>query len=99
MAKKPRIRFVIHRSSLLTKIAVIAMLVATTAAALALTLGIREAKALYNAYREKAAQLEQDNAELTEDIQKVDSVEGQKEIAGEELGLVDPNTVIYIPEN
>lgn len=99
MAQKPRFRFVIYRSSLLTKTVVIAMLIATTVATLALTLGIRKAVALYESYQGEAAQLEQKNAELVEDIEKADSVEGQKEIAGEELDLVDPDTVVYIPGN
>ena len=99
MTQKPRLRFVIHRSSLFTKCIVIAMLIATTVASLTLVIGIRKGKALYQFLTNWAVTLEQEQAELEEDIPKADSVEGQKEIANEELGLVDPNTVIITPEN
>ena len=50
------------------------------------------------AQKEAAAALEQENADLQEKIDKVDSVEGVRDIAREELGLVDPDTIVIQPE-
>ena len=97
--KAPRFRLVFHRSSLLTKIVVLVALVVTTAVLLTLTLGIRSARRAEAESRAQAAQLERENEELAENIQQSGSVENHKQIAEEELGLVDPNTVIFIPEN
>lgn len=97
--KAPRFRLVLHRSSLLTKIVVLVALVVTTAVLLTLTLGIRSARKAEAESRAQAAQLERENEELAENIQQSGSVENHKQIAEEELGLVDPNTVIFIPEN
>lgn len=97
--KAPQFRLVLHRSSLLTKIVVLVALVVTTAVLLTLTLGIRSARKAEAESRAQAAQLERENEELAENIQQSGSVENHKQIAEEELGLVDPNTVIFIPEN
>ena len=56
-----RIRLVYRRSSLLTKCVVLATLAVTTAVLLALTIGIRSAKAAEEASRSQAAALEQEN--------------------------------------
>lgn len=94
-----RYRLVYRRSSLLTKCVVLATLIVTTAVLLGLTVGIRNARRAEAESRAQAAQLERENAALEENIQQADSVESHKQIAEQELGLVDPNTVIFIPEN
>ncbi len=94
-----RIRLVYQRSSVLTKCVVLAAIVASTIALLTLRLAINHTKAKEDALRQEAAALEQANAELAQDIEKVDTIDGMKEVAEEELGLVDPDTVIFIPEN
>ena len=52
---------------------------------------IRELKAA-------AAAPEQDNRELEEKIDNLGSVQSDREIAREELGLVDPATIVIQPE-
>ena len=47
---------------------------------------------------EEAAALEQENRELQEKINALGSVQSVQDIAREELGLVDPNTVMIQPE-
>lgn len=47
--------------------------------------------------RDKAAGLEHANAELVEKTDELGSVKSVEDIAKEELGLVDPNTVIIDP--
>lgn len=95
-----RIRLVYCRTSTPVKLMILAALVASTVALLALTIGIRNAKAELEASRAEAAALEQQNAEIQKDIDGIGSVEGDKEAAEEELGLVDPDTVIFVtPDN
>ena len=50
-----------------------------------------------DALQDKAAALEQDNADLQEKIDKIGSVEGIQEIAKDELGLADPDTILINP--
>ena len=47
--------------------------------------------------KDQAAALEQDNADLQDKIDLVGSVEGIQQIAQDELGLADPDTVIIRP--
>ena len=95
----PRIRLVIQRSSLLTKAVVLTTLVVCTAMLLTLTIGIRAARYAEEKNREAAAALEQENSMLEDKINSIGSVEGDKQIAQDELGLVDPNAVVFTPEN
>ena len=95
----PRIRLVIQRSSLLTKAVVLTTLVVCTAMLLTLTIGIRAARNAEEKNREAAAALEQENSMLEDKINSVGSVAGDKQIAQDELGLVDPNAVVFTPEN
>ena len=49
--------------------------------------------------REEASALEYANTELVEKTENLGSVQSVREIAQEELGLVDPNTVILDPQS
>ena len=90
-----RIRIVYRHSPLLLKCVLLAAIIFSTVALIALRVGIMDFHAQTNDLRNQAAQMEQENQELSEDIQNKDSVEGIKDIAGKELGLVDPTTVIF----
>lgn len=48
--------------------------------------------------QDQAACLEAENAQLQEDIEQVDSIQGIVEIAEEELGLVQPDAVFFVEE-
>ena len=94
--KKFRVEF--RSSSNLLKIVVAVLIVFSTAALLALGWmhsGLRERT---QAQKDAAAALEQENRDLQEKINDVDSVQGVQDIAREELGLVDPNTIVIQPE-
>lgn len=103
MAKKTnpfrRIRPVFLRSSLLTKCVVLVALIATTVALLALTAGIRSAQASTAANRAKADILLPENQDLQNKCDSMGSVEGNKALAEEYFGLVDPDTVVITPVN
>ncbi len=93
-----RIRLVYQRSSILVKCIVLAAIILSTVALLTLRIAITQENAREEELRKQAAALEQENNKLNEDIEKVDTIEGMKDIAENELGLVDPNTIIFIPE-
>ena len=48
---------------------------------------------------EQAAELEHDNADLKEKTEELGTSSSIKEIAREELGLVDPDTVLITPNS
>lgn len=93
-----RIRLVYRRSRLLTKAVVLAAIVLSTAALLTLRFAIQDAREQTEAYRVQAAELEQENDCLEQYIEELGSVQSVERIARQELGLVDPDTVVFIPE-
>lgn len=48
--------------------------------------------------RTQAAAMEQENAALTERIEALGTVESYRQIAAEQLGLVDPETIVFESE-
>lgn len=99
MAKKKsllsRVRLVYRHSPLLLKCAVLVTIVLSTAALTILRVGIGQYQDQTMWARAQAAQIEQENRELEENLQQLGTVESVKRIAQEELGLVDPDTVFY----
>ena len=81
------------------KVALIALILCSMAALVALTWIrgsiLREAQAL----QEQAADLEYENQELDRKIDDLGSLESAAEIAQEELGLADPDTVVVDPNS
>ena len=94
-----RIRLVYKRSSNVTKIVVLCAIVICTAALLILGGAIRDAEARTDALRAQASRLEQENNRLSSLIDSLGTVAGIEQIAREELGLVDPDSVIITPSN
>lgn len=92
------IRLVFHRSSPKLKILVLVTLAVCTIALLSLSIGITVTKANIEAQRQEAAGLEQENASLSEDIREFGTIKSIKELARKLFGLVDPDTVIFSPE-
>ena len=93
-----RIRLVYRRSSTLVKCAAVAALVVCTIALLTLRHAILEAEQRTEEARKDAAALEQENKELQHSISNLGTVQSVVELAGKLLGLVDPDTVIFLPE-
>lgn len=93
-----RIRLKNRRSSTLLKCIVLVTLIVCTAALLALRISIQNTNAEQEALRQEAIALEQKNQELSEDISQLGTVESIKKIASRILGLVDPDTVVFLPE-
>ena len=93
------VRLVRARSSKLAKVAVCLAIVLSTVALLALHAVTLDAKAQAEALKEQAQKLEQENDRLESNIDNLGSLEGAEQIAKDELGMVDPDTVIIEPEN
>ena len=93
------VKLVYKRSSNATKIVVLCAIVICTAALLILGGAIRDAQARTDALRVQASRLEQENNRLSALIDSLGTVAGIEQIAREELGLVDPDSVIITPSN
>ena len=93
-----KIRLVYRRSSTLVKCVVLAALVLSTLALVVLRLAIQDAKNQLEQQRDQAAALEQNNRELNQAISQLGTVQSVEDLAEKLLGLVDPDTVIFQPE-
>ena len=80
------------------KILVILLVVFSMAALIALGWVQYRVSSQTEQLRDKAAQLEQSNADLKAKIADLGSVASVEEIAREELGLVRPDTILIKPE-
>ena len=94
-----RIRLVYRRSSLLLKCVVLVTIVLSTVALVALRLSIMDAQKQAAQLRAQAAALEQENDLLEKHIAELGTVGSVKRIASQELGLVDPDSIIFTPSN
>ena len=78
---------------------VLAAIVLSTAALLILRISIQSAQDRQALLQQQAAQLEQENRELTQYIAELGTIESVKRIATQELGLVDPDSLFFTPDN
>ena len=86
------------RSRKLTVIMLVIAILLSMGALTALHLSMASLKNRTEDLRKEATRLEAENEELLEDIDQVDSIHGIVEIAEEELGLVQPDTVFFQTE-
>lgn len=94
-----RFRLVCKRSKPLTKVVVLCAIVLSMATLLVIRQQLLDTQALKDSLGDKAAQLEQENGQLEDKIDKLGSVDSVEQIAKDELDLVDPDSVIFQPEN
>ena len=92
-------KFKIKPSSRRTVLAISIALAIALTALLVLHSVATDYQAKAEQWRAQAQQLEQENQALEDKIDNLGTLEGIKDIAKEELGLVDPDTVIITPEN
>ena len=93
-----KVKIVFCKSNTLTKTVVLSAIALSMAALLALNLTISIAEARTDELTDQAAQLEQENKQLEENISDLGSADSVGKIAEDELGLVDPDTVVIEPE-
>ena len=96
--RKPRRRLVVRSGSPALKIVMTVLIVFSMAALTALAWVRGSIRSQVEDLRQEAAALEQENRELQEKINALGSVQSVQDIAREELGLVDPNTIMIQPE-
>ena len=95
MAKRP-VKLVFRSNPLIAAVVVVAAIFATVAV-VTLHSSLEANQQRYEQLRQEAAELENENEELASDIDRLGTEESIKDIAKEELGLVDPDTVVFTP--
>ena len=90
-----KVKIVFRSSSRLLKLVVTVLILFSVAALLALA-WVRGGIA--GQIQKEAAAMEQENQELQDKIDDLGSVQSVQDIAREELGLVDPDTIVIQPE-
>ena len=84
-----------RRTSTLHKVVIAAAVALSSVTLFSLRLAQWEAEENLAELRRRAAALEQANAEYRQDIDELGTTESIRKIAREELGLVDPDTIIF----
>lgn len=84
-----------RRTSTLNKVVIAAAVVLSSLTLLSLRLVRVEAEETLADLRQQAAILDQRNDELRRDIDELGTADSVRKIAQEELGLVDPDTIIF----
>lgn len=92
------VKLVFHSSSRALKMAVIALIVFSMIALIALTWVRTSIRTRTEDMRSEAAALQEENAALEEKIENQGALENIREIARELLGLADPDTIIIEPK-
>ena len=92
-----RFRLVYRRSSNLVKCVVLVTIVLCMVTLVTLGIVTAREKDRTEALRKQAALLEQENQELRDKIDWLGTAQGMIRYAFEELGLVDPDTIVFEP--
>ena len=98
LKKLSRVKVVFRRSRPLTKAVALCAVVCSMAALLALQGAILDSRARTESMLQQAAVLAQENQDLQQRVNELGTVQSTRRIAQEELGLVDPDTVIIVPQ-
>ena len=96
---KPKLRLVMRSGSTALKIVMVVLIVFSMAALTALAWVRGSIRSQVEGLRQEAAAVDQENRELQEKIDALGSVQSVQDIAQEELGLVNPDTVLIQPEH
>ena len=94
-----KFKLVYRPGSPLTKAALLSVIVLSTAALITIHTAIACGESRSNALRAQAAALELENADLKQNISILGSDESIKQIAQDELDMVDPDTVSFVNGN
>ena len=92
------IKLVFRRSRPLTKIVVLAAVVLSILALMALRGAILTTRENTEDLRSQAIELEQENSRLEQYIKELGTIRGIIRIAQEKLGLIEPDSIIIQPE-
>lgn len=97
MARR-KYRLVFRKTSPLVKAAILAAVLLCTVALVTLHASIQQSRSQYEAMRQQAAALEENNQNMVYQIDDMGSLESVIRIAMERLGLVLPDTTIFDTE-
>lgn len=92
------VKLVYRRSSALTKVVVLTVVVLSTVTLLALGFAIRTQREVLEDNRTQAIRLEQEKNRLQQYIEELGTIQGIIRIAQEKLGLIEPDSVVIQPE-
>ena len=92
-----KIKFIPRRGSLLGKAVLLSVVVFSTVTMLVMGSAVAQSRQRAEDLRQSAMALEQAQQDLQNRIDDLGTDEAVRQIAQEELGLVDPDTVIIIP--
>ena len=95
--KRPKIRIRFSHGSPLLKAVLIVTLIVCTVALLSLHAAIVRAESDTELLRKQAAQLENENRNLAQNIAEIGTVQGIKRIASQMLDLVESGADFFIP--
>lgn len=98
IAALKRVRIVFRRTTPMTRTVILSAIALSMAAVLIVQLSIGAERARAEELKQQAAQLEQDNDRLEENIGDLGSADSVEQIAKDELGMVDPDTVVVTPQ-
>jgi len=98
LANYKRTRLVFGKSSVLLKTVVSAAIALSTVVLVTIRVNTWQAEDQIRKLQERAAVLEMENAKLQQQVDNLGTVESIRTIAAQELGLVDPDTIIFVTE-
>ena len=98
LAKVKNIQLEFGKASPLVKTVISATIALSTVALISLRFAQWDAQNTTEQLMDRAAVLQQENVRLQEMVDELGTVSSIRRIAAEELGLVDPNTVIFDSE-
>ena len=98
LAKYINLRLEFGKSGILLKTVVSAVLALSTLVLVSIRVNTWQAEDQIKMLQERAGILEMENASLQQKVDALGTVESVRTIAAEELGLVDPNTIIFESE-
>lgn len=96
--RKPKYKIIFRPGSPLTKLALLGVILLSTVALIAIHCAIDRSQEKADALRAQAAAEERQRNDLQNRIDSLGSTDSIRDIAGEELGLVDPDTVIFVTD-
>ncbi len=96
--RKRKYKIVFCKGNTLTKVALLGVIVLSIVALIAIHGAIKQAKAKADALQQAALTEALEREELEKDIAELGSADSVEKIAGEELGLVDPDSVVFVED-
>ena len=96
---RPKYKIVFRPGKTLTKVMLLVVIVLSTVTLIAIHGAIQHAEEKAQALRSQAFAEEQEQQELRQDIDALGSSDSVEKIAEEELGLVDPDTVVIVGDD